>query len=330
MPNQNPEGLFKFERKNYPDFHTPDSGPDKTPYCCSFHWFRLPDDRIVGLDVVRSDDLKQLCLRTYLINSDGSIKGMVFERPLDDWLPFAVKERPPLNGPTPSLGRGVNWVAGYVKTEGLEINSVSFDLNIVPESTEHDFGMWTLALSEMTAADFTKVHTTGWVEIDGQRFDVNNYGPVSFHYGDKLLPAYGYCATVFSPLKKSAPEILLASFTGAALRIGGKLFKNDSLTYAYGYNGTPKRLYSIGSYYEDNKISVGVKRYILLTEVNKFSDDFLDVETVTASAKATLYLYNPGFLWWRLICPGIKEYNVIELGQVILDYRGEYYFKTLL
>ena len=47
------EKLFE----NRYNFVAPDSGPHNLPYTCSFHWFRAPNGQLIGVDVVRSDDL---------------------------------------------------------------------------------------------------------------------------------------------------------------------------------------------------------------------------------------------------------------------------------
>lgn len=322
------KGFFTFGEEEHIVFHTPDSGPDKTQYCCSFHWFRLLDGRIVGLDLVRSEDTGKLCLRTFLIEHDGQIRGLVYEAPTAEWEPFETEEKPDLSGSKPALGRGNNWIAGCVKTNGQEINSVSFDLSVIPELKSHGFGAWMLLFAYMNVADFTQVHTTGWIEIDGTKYDVDNHGIVSLHYGSKLLDDYGYCATVFNPSTQDAPQILASSITGSAFRFGGKLLGKNSFTYAYGYNGVPAKIYNIGKI-EHEKIPMGCRVYILLSDIKKFTRNLLGVETITASAQGKLYLYNHKLLRCLSKSRRTEDYRIIDLGQMILDYRGAYYTNTL-
>jgi hypothetical protein len=322
-------GFSTFIGNKYPVFHAPDSGLRKTPYCCSFHWFRLHDGSIVGLDLVRSDDTGRLCLRTFFIEHNGSIRGLVYEASASDWAPFETEQRPDLSGQKPALGRGNNWIAGCVNTYGQEINSVSFDLNVIPESKLRGFGPWILSLVYMNAADFTSVHTTGWIELDGTKYDVDNYGVVSLHYGSKLLPDYGYCTTVFNPLNRYAPQILVSSFTGSAFRFGGELFGKNAFIYAYGHHGAPARRYHMGKFMYE-KIPFGYRGYVFLSDIKPFTRNFLGVMTTTASARGKLYLYKHILPICFHTSTEIEAYQIIDLGQVILDYRGTSYTHTLI
>lgn len=101
MLSQEFEKLLK--KNGFPEFHAPDSGKIKTDYCCSFHWFRLPDERIIGLDIVRSEYTGQLSLRAFLIEENGDIRSLVYEAPITDWEPFETKNKPKLNGRKPVL-----------------------------------------------------------------------------------------------------------------------------------------------------------------------------------------------------------------------------------
>ena len=299
---------------NYPDFRGRNSGPQRTPFCCTFHWFRAADGRIMGVDVVRSDDSDQLSLRAYIVEADASIKGLAYAAPTREWEPFATDSRPPLDGPKPSLGRGVNWIAGALQTTGQDINRVVFDLNVVPQSMAlSSAALWELDLVYLAATDFRVVHTTGWIEIDDRRFDIDSYGPVSIHFGAHL-PSYGYAVTVPDPAKPDAPSILLGSVNGDDLRVFGKHFKGVTFTYAYGDNGVPYRMYNIGRF-EHRKIPLNFFGHIQLTEVRPFIHLLLGVKAVTATAQATLHL------------PFGRE---VALGEVILDFRGSEYTDTLL
>jgi hypothetical protein len=296
------------------DFQGLDVGPQRTPYCCTFHWFRAADGRIIGVDVIRSDDIAQLSLRTYIVEPDGSIKGLAYAAPTHEWEPFATDSRPPLDGPKPSLGRGVNWIAGSLQTSGQHINRVVFDLNVVPQSRVlSSSALWELDLVYLAATDFTTVHTTGWMEIDDRRFAIDSYGPVSIHFGAHL-PSYGYCATVQNPSRPDAPSILLGSVAGDDFRVFGKHFRDITFTYAYGDNGVPHRMYNIG-HFEHRKIPLNFLGHLQLADVQPFIHLMLGVKAVTATAQATLHL------------PFGRE---VPLGEVILDFRGPNYTDTLL
>ncbi len=301
------------QRADYPEFRGWDVGPQRTPYCCTFHWFRTADGRIIGLDVIRSSDIDQLSLRAYLVDSSGAIKGLAYAAPTAAWEPFATDSRPPLAGSKPSLGRGINWIAGSLHASGQEINDVVFDLNVVPMSRAvSSAALWKLALVYLAATDFTSVHTTGWLELDGTRFEIDSYGPVSIHFGAHL-PSYGYCVTVHDPVQPDAPSLLLGSVAGGDFRVVGQHFKDITVTYAYGDHGVPRRMFNLGRF-KHGKIPLNFLSQLRLSDVQPFVHLMLDVKAITASAKATLHL------------PFGRN---IALGDVILDFRGPPYVDTL-
>jgi hypothetical protein len=76
------------------NFVAPDSGPQKTPYACSFHWLRRPDESLIGLDVLRSDDLSRWGLRVFTISRLAEIKSLIVEMPSSEWAPFATSPLP--------------------------------------------------------------------------------------------------------------------------------------------------------------------------------------------------------------------------------------------
>jgi hypothetical protein len=296
-----------------PKFRGWDTGPHKTPYCCSFHWLRLADGRIVGLDLIRSDDTAQLGLRAYLVEAAGAIKGLAYTAPTAHWEPFASESLPPLGGPKPALGRGLNWIAGSLHTSGQQLNRVVFELNVVPQSKAYNSAaLWELEFVYLTATDFTTAQTTGWLEIDGIRYDIDSDGPVSIHYG-ACLPSYAYCVTVHERSNLEAPRILLASVAGDNFRVFGQQVKALAFTYAYGGGGVPPRLYHIGPF-EPRRIPVGLMGEIELAEIHPFAHQLLGVEAITATALATLHL---------------PLRKAIALGRVMLDYRGSVYTQTL-
>ena len=86
------------------DFEVPDSGREKSEYACNFFWGRLPDGRIFGGDLVRSDDLGKRAFRFYLVQpQDGSMRSLIYEASSDEWEPFATDEKPPLDTAKPVL-----------------------------------------------------------------------------------------------------------------------------------------------------------------------------------------------------------------------------------
>lgn len=315
------------------DFQAPDSGPGMTPYCCSFHWFRLPDGRIAGLDMVRSDNTGQIALRTFLVENDGSLRAMVQSAPKSDWAPFATESVPSLSGPKPVLGRGKGWIAGSVQSSGRLINRVAFDLKVVPQTEAHSTGeLWQLHFVNLAAIDYPLVRTTGWLELDGVRYDIHSEGTVSIHLGN-FLPDYAYCATVRDPGNSGAPGLLLASVDGEDLRVLGKLFRKVTFTYAFGEGGVPHRMFGIGSFQRNQiplyffpnlKLSwikkvlhdlLGLQKTVRLSKIQVFVHELLSVKTITATAEASLHL---------------RRGKDLPLGRVVLDYRGQVYTDNLI
>jgi hypothetical protein len=171
--------------------------------------------------------------------------------------------------------------------------------------------VWQLAFVYLTTTDFTTVQTTGWLEIDGIRWDIDSEGPVSLHYGARL-PSYAYCVTVPDRSHK-APRVLLASVAGDNVRVFGQQVKALTLTYAYGGGGVPPRRYHLGRV-KPQRLPVGFLGEIALTEIHPFAHQLLGVEAITASAMATLHR---------------PLRKAIVLGRVMLDYRGSIYTQTL-
>src|SRR5689334_10989852 len=114
-------------------FRAPDVGAGKTPYACTFHWFRLDDGRICGLDVIRSDDTGQLGLRVFLVGEDGGIRHLVRVAPTDRWAPLATEAKPDaLQTRDDVLGRGPGWIAGHARVDAPVggLGDFRFDLQI--------------------------------------------------------------------------------------------------------------------------------------------------------------------------------------------------------
>jgi hypothetical protein len=307
-------GKYSFCDAEIPPLNRWDVGPEKTPYACSFHWFRLLDGRIAGLDVIRTNDTGQLSLRAYVVERDGEIRALNFIAPLSDWLPFASEERPPLDADKPCLGRGPDWIAGSVRASGQAIESARFSLDIAPEApAASTAALWKLQCVYLSATDYPRVRTTGWLEINGTRFEIDSHGPVSLHFGAHL-PAYGYCATVPDPARPGAPNLLLASVCGDDIRVLGEVLKNEAFTYAYGDHGVPSSMVCMGPF-EENAIPIGLGGSIELSDIRPFHHEMVHMEAITASAQAVLKrpLHAP-----------------LPLGQVILDYRGRLYTSKLV
>ncbi|MCH9684068.1 MAG: hypothetical protein K0V04_21725 [Deltaproteobacteria bacterium] len=296
------------------DLDRTDVGDARTPYRCSFHWFRLPDDRICGLDVIRSDDTGQLSLRAFVVEPDGEIRGLAYAAPCDQWQPFTTTTRPQLDGDTPGLGRGADWVAGQLTTRGQGIDQIRFDLNVSPRSRPHSTdALWELDFVHLAATDIMRVQTTGWVEIDGRRFEIDSDGTVSLHFGQHL-PLYGYMVTVARAAQPEAPRLLLSAVSGGDIRVFGKALKEVTFTYAYGDHGVPSRMYAVG-HVQNNRVPLTVPMgHVQLSNIKPFPHLLLGVPTITASADAIVH-HPP--------C------DPVDLGRIVLDYRGAMFTNTL-
>ncbi len=97
-------GLLSEMFENRSNFMAPDSGPHKLPYACSFHWFWMPQGDLIGLDVVRSDDMDRRALRVFAISPGREIASLILEGPSSAWAPFATDAPPALDQGKPVLG----------------------------------------------------------------------------------------------------------------------------------------------------------------------------------------------------------------------------------
>lgn len=282
-----------------------DSGPYETPYCCSFHWLRLPDGRVLGLDVVRSGDTGRQALRLFVVEATGAVTGFVVEGPDDTFAPFATDEPPTLDAPR-VLGRGEGWIAGYVTATDQAFSSVRFSLRVEPECLAHSTKeLFDLDLVYLASIDYTRVHTAGYVELDGTRFEVDAIGPVSVHVGERL-PPYGYAATVPFGAADEGPTLLLASVSGEDVRFLGFDLRETVFTYGLGSGSVPARVYSLRDY-APLRLPVGLLGRIALTDVQTHVHRLLGEETITASADAVMHL---------------AFRHPIALGRIVLDVRG--------
>lgn len=297
-------------------FRAPDSGRHKTPYTCSFHWFRTKDFKVVGMDIIRSEDTGNLGLRVFVFDTNGTPQSLIYEAPAKDWAEFSTSEKPNLNGSDPVLGRGLNWVAGAVQVKNQSINSVKFNFSVIPLTLGKGTGRLGLHFVKMNATDFPRVRTKGTLEIDGVKYDINSVGPVSIHYGDSL-PDYGYVATVPNlAFSDELPELLLGSVEGDDLRVGETLVGSRAFTYAYGSRGVRQVSFHLGDFWQDGEISLGKHTSLILSDVKPVKHELLGVPTTTASARAKLKT--------RSSWPWGRE-KIVDLGRVYLDLRGASY-----
>ena len=326
-----------------------DAQDPRYPYTCTFHWFRLPDQSVVGLDVIRSDEstdarqYRQMGLRVFLLAPGKPMRWLVEVHDRSGWDAYFDGERPPsaivgrqTEDGRPVIGRGKGWVAATVSSGSQgenRIARVSFQLDIDPQSPMQTNGNvlgqltgplsgWSLHLS---AADFTRVVTRGSISIDGATpIQVESAGPASIHYG-QFLPEYAYIATV--PVltdSGSAPvEFLLGSVHKDNFAI--PVPKDLPFTYAFtrGQN-VPERLFALGKTPEkgSGRIALGKGWSILLNEMQPpVEHRLLDVPTWTAAASGRLYHdgddSNP------------EGDETLDVGTVILDFRGDYYIDIL-
>ena len=288
------------------DFLAPD---DSNAYTCTFHWFRTPDGRIVGLDLIRSDDTGMLALRAYMEGVDGKLYGLNHETPASQWAGFFTRRDPEVAEDANFLGRGKNWISASVNAKETK---VAFDLDVIPVSKGLGTGRLGLSFSDLVATDFTHVRIKGRLTMYGQRLDIDSPGITSVHYGRKL-PAAAYVATV--PDGTGRPGILLGAATGENLRLAGKLIGERSIIYAYGTNGTPSLSLGIGAFKQEIPLGLGSK--LILSRQEGYSHELLGVATMTGLAEATLV---ETFL-------GRKKET--DLGKVIFDFRGAPFLKSL-
>lgn len=301
-----------------PRFTAPDAGKHKTPYACTFHWFRAPDGRLIGLDLIRSDDTGKLALRAYIQGKDGSFHGWIHESASSSWAAFAAQEKPDLKAGRNVLGRGEGWIAGAVRdpTQGMD---VAFDLDLSPESHGLGTGRLGLKFVELNATDYPKVRVKGWVSFNGERIWIDSPAIASVHYGERL-PQAAYIATFPGALSQN--RLLVASALGENLRFGERLFKKTALLYGYGAGKLPPLMFHVGGF--ERGVSLGGGMRLWLMQAQSFHHDLLGVPTVTGIARAVLEKPAPGLHpkdWLR------KEF--VDLGEVLFDYRGAEYIKAL-
>jgi len=169
----------------FPDrfnFIAPDSGSYKLPYTCSFHWFWTSAGELIGLDLVRSDDMDRRALRVFAINSQREIASLILEGPSSEWAPFATDAPPALDQNKPVLGRGKNWVSASASVSKQSIEDVAFELTLAVQIAGKGTGEAGLALAHLTAMDYLRVELSGWMKINGRQMTLDgNVGYTSVH-----------------------------------------------------------------------------------------------------------------------------------------------------
>jgi len=299
----------------FPDrfnFMAPDSGPHRLPYTCSFHWFWTSQGDLIGLDLVRSDDLDRRALRVFTISPQREIASLILEGPSSDWAPFATDAPPALDQNKPVLGRGKNWISAAASVSGQSINTVAFELALAVQVAGKGTGECGLVLAHLTAMDYLRVEISGWMKIDGRQIALDrNVGYASVHFGD-FLPNYAGIASV-PPEMPGAAGILVNIFDSDDLKHGAALIGDKSVVYGFGSGGIPAFFTTIGRLGKGT-IPLGHDARLELANIRSFAHALLDRPTTTATADAT-YVAAGG--------------SSIPVGQVILDFRGTEYAPLL-
>jgi hypothetical protein len=300
-------GLLEKLFENRYNFLAPDSGPHKVPYTCSFHWFYTPDGRLIGIDAVRSDDMGRRALRVYAIDAAGDIASLILEGPTVEWAPFATDNPPAMPQDRPLLARGENWLAVSAAAPGQSINSVSLLLQfkvLVPGKGTGECG---LVVAHMNAMDYTRMEVSGWISLNGQRFELDRViGYASVHFGD-FLPNYAWIASV--PAQNPASAGILVNVTDSDdLKHGMALIGDKAAVYGYGAGPIPELFVTIAQL-EKGRVPLG-GAHLELSDLKSLPHVLLDRPTTTAVARAT-HVTDSG--------------STTPLGRVILDFRGVQY-----
>lgn len=300
-------GLLATLFENRYNFLAPDSGPHKLPYTCSFHWFHTPDGQLIGVDVVRSDDMGRRALRVFAIAPGGDIASLILEGPSSEWTPFATDKPPTVPQDKPVLGRGENWLAASASVSGQSINSAAFVLDFKVLVPGRGTGECGLALAHMTAMDYLRMEVSGWIRLNGRRIELDGVvGYASTHFGD-FLPNYAGIASV-PPHNPSGAGILVNVTDSDDIKHGVALIGDKSLVYGYGSGPIPGLFLTVGKL-EKGSVPLGGAR-LELSNLKGLAHFLLDRPTTTAVAHAT-YVPESG--------------SAVPIGQVILDFRGAEY-----
>jgi hypothetical protein len=296
-------------------FIAPDLAADSTPYTCSFHWFTLEDGRIVGLDVIRSDDTGKLALRAYFEDADHKLQGTSFEANKDEWAPFATEKSNLIESAKNAMGRSQNWIGGSVTAADGSV--VKFDLEVTPKSLGLGTGSLGLQVTDLVATDYLEVEYKGTLTIGGETHSIDSLGTASVHYGTRL-PLAAYIATVPPSEEPNKDHFLLASANSDNINIGGELFAGKNITYGYSRGILGPVFLSFKRY--EKEIPVGLNAHLLLRDVSRFDHTLLGEKTTTGMAKATYYK--------KAQWPWEQDIER-DIGTVVFDYRGAVYIDTL-
>lgn len=299
-------------------FTAPDDGPSKEAYTCSFHWFRATDGRIIGMDVVRSEDKHKLALRVFACERDGTLRALLHEAPLPSWAPFEVAARQSVSTRAAGrdvMGRGENWVAGSVAAaaDPRGIKSTSFDLQLTVEKPGLGPGSLIRPAVRMSVLDYPMIRYHGFVTIDDERLTIDSLGSASVHFGQRLVE-YVFLASVPEQAHPDAPQILLAAAKQDDVAVPVSLLGDSSVIYAYGRGGVPPVMLHAATLDSPN-IPIGLGTTIELSDASIITHQLLDEPTWTASVQATLVRPAPAL-------DDVTRHERIELGRVMIDCRG--------
>jgi hypothetical protein len=299
----NPPVLTRLLLARTPDtsFALADAGPGRLPYTCTFHWLPIADGRVIGLDVIRSDDCGRLGLRVFVFER-GAIRALVHDAPVTEWASFATDERPALDGERNVLGRGPGWVAGSVGGPGPSISRVRFAFEVRPAAPGLRLRPPLGHALRLTATDYLDARTTGFIELDGERLEIDARGPLSVHQGLRLT-RYAYAAAV--PRGAEGVRLVSATVGGDSLRVGGACLGGAGITYGFGAQGLPERSLRLGRPGRD--VVLGGGRRLILEQVVTLPHTLLGEPTVAGFARAKLEIAG----------------RVAEELDVLLDNRGE-------
>lgn len=277
-------------------------------------WFRTADGRLIGVDVVRSDDTGRRALRVYALSPGCDMITLVLEGPSAEWAPFATDTPPRLELGKLVLGRGENWIAAAASAPGQSIGSVSFEFHLNVQIPGKGTGECGLLLGHMTAMDYLRMEVSGWIEINGVRTDVSRAtGYASIHFGD-FLPDYAGIATI--PLHDGSGSGILVNVTDSDdVKHGAALLGSKSLVYGYGSGQLPAFFMTVGDL-EKGRVPLGHGRQVEFSNIRGFDHFLLDRPTNTATAAATFVT-------------GASSETRVPLGKVILDFRGKDYAALL-
>ena len=255
------------------------------------------------------------------------MRTLIFEAPSEDWEPFYTESRPALGGAKPVLGRGINWIAGSVQTTGQDVNSVSFNLDVLPTSAPKRLGELGVFFAQLASKDYLHVKLKGTVMIDGKTFDVESEGLTSVHYGTRL-PSYGWGSTIPNPHNPGAPRVFFSSMRGDNLRVGKKLLQGKALTYSYGQRIGWGLKISEAKYDYHTIPLCGFwlwKTTLELTNTQMIKHKLLGADTITATAEAALCGWYP---IWNIASTWFRN-RKLTVGRMALDFRGAEYFNEL-